>query len=275
MNIDIGQFGIWRRSPDMSTDFARTIEDLGYGALWVGGSPTGDLQLVEDALAATTSIAVTTGIVNMWREDAVTVARSYHRITEAYPGRFLLGVGIGHPESTAEYRRPYDTMVGYVQSLRSEGVPKDHIVLAALGPRALRLSAEETAGSHPYFTTPRHTRLAREIVGPDVVLAPEQTVVVDSDATRARETARAFAARYLGLRNYRNSLLREGWSESDLVDGGSDRLIDEVVLGGSIDDIASGIRAHIEAGADHVCIQDLGPDPIGSYRQLAETLLQN
>lgn len=272
MSIDIGQFGIWKRAVDVTPDLARTVEDLGYGAFWIGGSPPGDLNLVEEVIAATTSIAVPTGIVNMWREDAVTVAGSYHRIEAVHPGRLLLGVGIGHPESTAEYLEPYATMVEYLERLRSEGVPKQHIVLAALGPKALRLAADQTAGSHPYFTTPRHTRMAREIVGPGVILAPEQTVVIDGDADRARATARTFATRYLGLVNYRNSLLREGWTESDLADGGSDRFIDEVVLTGSIEDIATGIRAHIEAGADHVCIQDLGPDPITAYQNLAEVL---
>lgn len=272
MSIDIGQFGIWKRAADVTPDLARTVEDLGYGAFWVGGSPPGDLGLVEEVIAATTSIAVPTGIVNMWREDAATVARSYQRIEADHPGRLLLGVGIGHPESTAEYRKPYETMVEYLGQLASGGVPKDGMVLAALGPKALRLAADQTAGSHPYFTTPRHTRMARDVVGPGVLLAPEQTVVIDDDAGRARATARTFASRYLGLVNYRNSLLREGWSEADLADGGSDRLLDEVVLTGSIEKIASGIRAHLEAGADHVCIQDLGPDPTTAYQNLAEVL---
>jgi probable F420-dependent oxidoreductase len=273
MTIDIGRFGIWKRAADVTTGLASTVEELGYRALWIGGSPPGDLAIVEEALAATETIGIATGIVNMWREDAVTVAQSFHRIEERHPGRFLLGVGIGHPESTAEYRSPYDTMVEYLARLHEEGVPADHLVLAALGPKALRLSAEQTAGSHPYFTTPRHTSLAREIVGSGVLLAPEQTVVVDDDPDRARDTAGAFAARYLGLVNYRNSLLREGWDETDLDDGGSDRLIQEVVLTGSLDHIAAGIKAHLEAGADHVCIQDLGPDPGSGYRALAELLL--
>jgi len=272
MSIDIGQFGIWKRAADVTPDLARTVEDLGYGAFWVGGSPTGDLDVVENMIEATTSIAVPTGIVNMWREEAGTVARSYHRIEAAHPGRLLLGVGIGHPESTTEYRKPYDTMVEYLGRLHSESVPKERLILAALGPKALRLAADQTAGSHPYFTTPRHTRLAREIVGPDVLLAPEQTVVIDDDVDRARETARAFVTRYLGLVNYRNSLLREGWTESDLDDGGSDRLLHEVVLMGTVEDVAAGIRAHIDEGADHVCIQDLGPDPITAYQDLAEAL---
>jgi probable F420-dependent oxidoreductase len=147
------------------------------------------------------------------------------------------------------------------------------MILAALGPRALRLAAERTIGSHPYFTTPRHTGSAREIVGPDVVLAPEQTVVIDPDRDRAVDTARTFAQRYLGLINYRNSLLREGWSDQDLGDGGSDRLVEEVVPVGDPGVVAAAARAHLEAGADHVTIQVLGPDPVAAYRDLAVELL--
>ena len=272
MTIDIGRFGIWKRAAEVTPDLARVVEELGYGALWVGGSPPGDLAVVESVIEATSSIGVATGIVNMWREDPGTVAGSYHRIQGNHPNRLLLGVGIGHPEATSEYRKPYETMVNYLEQLDSTGVPSEHMILAALGPKSLRLAAERTAGSHPYFTTPKHTRLAREIVGPDVLLAPEQTVVVDDDLDRARDTARSFAARYLGLVNYRNSLLREGWAESELDDGGSDRLLDEVVLTGSLEEIAAGINAHVEAGADHVCIQDLGPDPESAYRDLAHLL---
>ena len=273
MSIEIGTYGIWKRAADTTTDLARTVEDLGYGSLWVGGSPSGDLGVIADVLGATESIGVATGIVNMWRDDASTVAASYHRIEASHPDRFLLGVGIGHPESTSEYRSPYDTMVGYLDELGAAGVPNERIVLAALGPRALRLAGSRTVGSHPYFTTPRHTTLAREILGEGVLLAPEQTVVVDSDAQRARDLARSFAARYLSLVNYRNSLLREGWGEQNLRDGGSDPLLDEVVLVGDAAKVADGIRAHVEAGADNVNIQALGPDPDRAYQELAAELL--
>ena len=272
MNIELGTFGIWKRAAETTTDLARRVEDLGYGSLWVGGSPSGDLGVIADVLAATKSIGVATGIVNMWRDDASTVAASYYRIDASHPDRFLLGVGIGHPESTSEYRSPYDTMVGYLDDLDAAGVPRERIVLAALGPRALRLAAGRTVGSHPYFTTPRHTKLAREIVGEGVLLAPEQTVVIDPDAKRAQDVARSFAARYLGLVNYRNSLLREGWAEQDLQEGGSDRLLDEVVLVGDAAKVADGLRAHVEAGADNVNIQALGPEPERAYRELAEEL---
>lgn len=272
-NIELGEYGIWKRATDTTPGLARDAEELGFGSLWVGGSPSGDLRLVEDAIAATDSIGVATGIVNMWRDDADTVAASFHRIEERHPGRFLLGVGIGHPEATAEYRRPYATMVAYLDELSAAGVPKEQMILAALGPKALRLAADRTVGSHPYFTTPRHTALAREIVGDQAVLAVCQTVVVDADRDRARGLARAFAARYLALVNYRNSLLREGWASEDLEDGGSDALIDRVVLTGAAADVAPGIRAHIEAGADNVNIQALGDSAAASYRALADELL--
>ena len=273
MSIELGTYGIWKRAADTTTELARMVEDLGYGSLWVGGSPSGDLGVIAEALAATESIGVATGIVNMWRDEASTVASSYHRIESSHPERFLLGVGIGHPESTSVYRSPYDTMTGYLDALHAAGVPREGIVLAALGPRALRLAAERTVGSHPYFTTPRHTRLARQVFGDGVLLAPEQTVVVDPDMARARDLARSFAARYLGLVNYRNSLLREGWAEGDLQDGGSDLLLDEVVLIGDAATVAEGIRAHVDAGADNVNIQALGPDPARAYRELAAELL--
>lgn len=273
MSIELGQFGIWQRVGDASPDITREAENLGFGAYWVGGSPKGDLKEIEDLLVATGRIPVATGIVNMWREDPVSVAASYHRIQERHPDRFLLGVGIGHPEATSEYRKPYDTIVSYLDELSDAGVPPEHIVLAALGPRVVKLSGERTAGAHPYFTTPRHTRSARDILGDGPLLAPEQTVVVGLDPDQARTIARKFAARYLGLVNYRNSLLREGWTEEDVSNAGSDRLVEEVVLMGSAEEVADGVRAHLEAGADHVCIQDIGPDPVRSFRALAEVFL--
>jgi probable F420-dependent oxidoreductase len=272
MKIELGEYGVWQRASDVTPAGAVEVERMGYGALWMGGSPGGDLAGVEAVLDATESIPVATGIVNMWRDDAETVAGSYHRISHRHPNRFLLGVGIGHPESTSEYDSPYETMVAYLDRLDAADVPKEHLALAALGPRALRLAAERTAGSHPYFTTPRHTRFARDLVGDDVLLAPEQTVVIGNDAVQLAGLARSFATRYLSLVNYRNSLLREGWAESDLDAGGSDRLLEEVVVTGDATSIAGAIQSHISAGADHVCIQVLGPQPLSGLRALADEL---
>lgn len=273
MKIDLGTFGIWQRASDVRPETAAEIESLGYGTLWVGGSPGGDLSLVSEVLDATESMPVATGIVNMWREDPATVAASYHRINEHHPDRFLLGVGIGHPEATAEYRKPFDTIVSYLDDLDSAGVPREHLCLAALGPRVLRVSAQRTSGAHPYLTTRRHTGYARELLGDEPLLAPEQTVVVGGDPEEVAALARGFVKRYLGLVNYRRNLVREGWSEEDLADGGSDALVSELVLTGPAEGVAAGIRTHVDAGADHVCIQDLSGDPMPAFRALAELLV--
>lgn len=272
MSISLGTYGIWLRASDATPEVAQKVEELGYGSLWAGGSPPGDLKGIEALIAATKSISVATGIVNMWKDDAGPVARSYHRINERHPNRFLLGVGIGHPEATKEYDSPYQTTVDYLDDLAAAGVPKEHIILAALGPRSLRLSAEKSAGTHPYFTSPRHTTLAREILGEGPVLAPEQTVIIDTDPERARRQARQFTTRYLSLVNYRNNMLREGWSEADLENGGSDELVDAIVLNGNPARVADGLRAHVEAGADNVNVQVLGDDPGSAWASLAQEL---
>lgn len=274
MGITLGTFGVWHRFRDLTPDLAAAVEELGYGAIWVGGSPPGSLDIVGALLDATERIPIATGIVNMWKDDAATVAASYHRIEARHPGRFLLGVGIGHPEVTAEYRTPYQTSVEYLDRLDDATVPAGRRVLAALGPRMLRLAGSRSAGAHPYLTTPRHTAHAREILGPGPLLAPEQKVVLDTDPERARSIGRpAVQTPYLGLSNYRTNLMREGWTVDDLAEGGSDRLIDALALHGDAAAVARGLRAHVEAGADHVAIQALGDDPLRAYRQLADLLV--
>ncbi|HEX9642429.1 MAG TPA: LLM class F420-dependent oxidoreductase [Acidimicrobiia bacterium] len=273
MPVELGRYGIWLGAGELTDTLAREAERLGFGALWVGRSPRGELAEVEAALEVTESLVLATGIVNVWREEAATVAASYHRIERRHPGRFVLGIGIGHPESTKEYDDPFATLGGYLDGLAAAGVPGERTVLAALGPRVLRLAADRTAGAHPYLTTPRHTRTAREVIGDGPLLAPEQTVVAGMDPSESLRLGRSFVARYLRLVNYRNNLLREGWTESDLADGGSDRLVDELVLTGSAAGIAAGVDAHLEAGADHVTIQDLGPDKSTAYRILAEAVI--
>ncbi len=275
MTIELGRYGAWQRISDATPERAAEIERLGYTTLWVGGSPGGDLAAVETLLDSTEQIAVATGIVNMWRDDADTIAAAYHRIDARHPERLLLGVGIGHPESTSEYRHPYQTMRDYIARLAGLDVPADEMILAALGPRALRLAAESTSGTHPYFTTPRHTRMARDLIGPGVVVAPEQTVVLGVDRSEGTRLARSFAARYLGLVNYRNSLLREGWDESDVSSGGSDELVSSVVATGGPRAAASAMDAHLDAGADHVCVQDIGPDPMAGLAAVASELSLN
>ena len=211
----------------------------------------------------------------MW---SVRPPRSRRRTTgsTAAHRRFLLGVGIGHPEATQEYRSPYDTIVDYLDVLDAEGVPVEDRVLAALGPKVLALAAERTAGAHPYLTTPEHTRRAREILGEGPLLAPEQKVVLDTDPVAARALGRPAVDRpYLHLRNYTEQPQRLGWSDADLADGGSDALIDALVVHGDAATVAAGIRAHLDAGADHVCLQLLTPpgaDPVPGLRALATAL---
>ncbi|WP_019818867.1 LLM class F420-dependent oxidoreductase [Saccharomonospora saliphila] len=275
MTANLGRIGIWRWVDGLNADLAAEVERLGYGTIWIGGSPPADLGIVDTLLDATENITVATGIVNMWSDDAASVARSYHRIVARHPGRFLLGVGVGHPEATREYCKPYDTIVSYLDELDAAGVPVGDRALAALGPNVLALAAERTAVAHPYLTTPEHTRWAREILGDGVLLAPEQKVVLDTDAARARRTARpAVATPYLSLTNYVGNLRRLGWSDDEIADGGSDRLIDALVAHGDAEAVARGVAAHLDAGADHVCVQALPPDadPLPVYRALADAL---
>ena len=270
--MQLGEFGFWQMLRNTTPEIAREAESLGYGAVWVGGSPKGDLRLVEELIDATASIPVVTGIVNMWREDATEVAASYHRIASSHPDRFVLGVGIGHPEATQEYRDPVDKIGEYLDQLDAAGVPRQRMVLAALGPKVLRIAADRTAGAHPYLTTPRHTAYARQVMGDGPLLAPDQKVVLDTDPGRAREVGRSFVESYLGRVNYRRNLMREGWAKSDIAGGGSDALIDALFLHGTAEEVAAGLRAHLDAGADHVGVHVVGDDRMAGYRKLAEVL---
>jgi probable F420-dependent oxidoreductase len=258
----LGRFGIWRGTSQVTPELAVGLERLGFGTLWLGGSPSGELTEPERILDATTSLTVATSIVNMWQ------AR--------HPGRFLLGVGAGHREATQQYAKPYETLASYVDVLLGDGVPADGLVLAALGPKVLRLAAERTAGAIPYLVTPEHTRQARAILGPGPLLAPEQKVVLETDPERARAIGRPrVQSPYLGLVNYTSNLRRLGWSDEDLSGGGSDALIDALVAHGSGEQVAARLAEHFAAGADHVAVQLLtapGADPLDGYRELAQAL---
>jgi probable F420-dependent oxidoreductase len=254
---NLGRFGVWTLGA-VTPEQAVEIEKLGYGALWVGGSPAGDLAFAEPILEATDHIQLATGIVNVWTAPAAEVAASYHRIEKAHPGRFLLGVGIGHPEHTEEYRKPYDVLVEYLDALDAANVPTSRRVIAALGPKVLELSAKRSAGAHPYLTTPEHTAQAHELIGNTVFLAPEHKVVLARDAEQARAIGRQTVEFYLDLSNYVNNFKRLGFTDSDVQKPGSDKLVDAVVAHGTPDDIAARLREHLDAGADHVCIQVLG-----------------
>jgi probable F420-dependent oxidoreductase len=271
-----GRFGIWRGAGQVTPELAVGLERLGYGTLWLGGSPDGQLAQVDQLLDATTRLSLATGIVNMWKDEARTVAASFARIDQRHPGRFLLGVGAGHREATGQYARPYETLAAYVDVLLGEGVPADSLVLAALGPKVLHLAAERTGGAHPYLVTPEHTRRARAILGSGRLLAPEHKAVLQADPQLARAIGRPRVRDpYLGLVNYTSNLRRLGWSEDDLSGGGSDALIDALVAHGTPGEVAAKLTEHLDAGADQVAIQLLsepGADPLDGYRQLAEAL---
>jgi probable F420-dependent oxidoreductase len=272
----LGRFGIWRSASQTTPDIAAAVEQLGFGAIWLGGSPVGHLAIVDQLLAATKSLIVGTSIVNIWKDDATVVATSYARIEAAFPGRFLLGVGAGHPEAIAHYASPYDALAGYVDQLQADHVPAHGIVVAALGPRVLRLAADRTAGAIPYLVPPEHTRQAREILGPDRLLAPEHKVALDPDPARGRGLGRKRVSNpYLGLVNYTSNLRRLGFTDDDLADGGSDRLVDALVAHGTAEQVAAQLRAHLDAGADHVCVQlltEADVSPLPGYAELARGL---
>lgn len=291
--VDLGATGIWTFQLDLqpaaaAIDAVRELESLGYGAIWlpeaVGKEP---LTHAAVLLGGTDRIALATGIVGIWGRDAMTAAAGQRTLCEAYPGRFLLGLGVSHGPMVEgmrgqRYERPLEKMRAYLDAMdraiyaaaQPASTPR---VLAALGPRMLALAAERAEGTHPYFVPPEHTVLARHALGPDRLLAVEQAVVLERDAARAREVARAHMAIYLGLPNYANNLRRLGFSDDDLASGGSDRLVDAIVAWGDVGEIASRVADHRGAGADHVCIQVLDPDPralpMPQWRELADALL--
>ncbi|BBX06259.1 LLM class F420-dependent oxidoreductase [Mycolicibacterium aichiense] len=252
---DLGKFGSFGRG--VTPQQAKEIESLGYGAVWVGGSPPAELDWVEPILANTTTLKVATGIVNIWTAAAGPVAESFHRIETACPGRFILGIGVGHPEAHQQYQKPIDALRGYLDKLDEYGVPESRRVVAALGPQVLKLSAARAAGAHPYLTTPEHTAQARQLIGPEAFLAPEHKAVLTTDADQARKVGRQALDIYLNLQNYLNSWKRLGFNDDDVAKPGSDRLVDAVVAYGTPEAIAARLTQHLEAGADHVPVQVL------------------
>jgi probable F420-dependent oxidoreductase len=279
VGVNIGKIGVWanihRLGVERAGEAARLAEQLGYGAWWAGGSPR--LPDVRPILEATSALVAATGILSVWSTDPGDAAAEDAALRADFPGRFMLGIGIGHPEATSDYRRPLSTMRAFLDGLDASPTPPpvDGRCLAALGPRMLDLAAARTAGTHPYFVPVAHTRVARERVGPGRLVAPEVACVVDTDPARARAVARDYAKLYLGLRNYTQNLLELGFTEADLADGGSDRLIDAVIPQGSAEQIAEVVHAHLDAGADHVCLQPLGEEgiPRASWTALAKVLV--
>jgi probable F420-dependent oxidoreductase len=261
-HLQLGEFGVWTTYRAIGEEnagvAARLVEDLGFGTFWLGGSP--QLPELLPLLEATERIVVATGILNVWASEPERVASDFADLEARFPGRVLLGIGIGHPEATGHYRKPLRTMQAFLDGLDAAParIPRTRRCLAALGPKMLELSAKRSLGAHTYFVPVDHTRAARKLLGETPILAPELACVLDADVASARTKARAYAALYLGLRNYTNNLLAHGFSQQDIADQGSDRLIDAIIPHGGADEIAAAARLHLSAGADHVCLQAVG-----------------
>ncbi|GAA1518413.1 TIGR03620 family F420-dependent LLM class oxidoreductase [Nocardioides humi] len=278
--------GVWaghfRLDPAPVADAAAELEQLGYAALWYPGGLRRVFEPAEVLLNATRSLTVATGIASIWVSTAAQAAAAWSGLEERHPGRFVLGLGVSHGPAVERYAlghydRPLQRMRGYLDELDAAGAPPAGArVLGALGPRMLQLAEERTLGSHPYLVTPDQTGVLRWQLGPDARLLPEQGVVLETDPARARELARAALAPYLALPNYVNSWLRAGFTDADVSDDGSDRLVDALVAWGEPEQIAARVRAHHDAGADHVCVQVLGADPqvppLAQWRRVAAAL---
>lgn len=253
--VPLGSYGVWLRERLVTKAIARGLEEQGYGALWLGAADGEVLEGARIALATTRTLSVATGIVNIWTSDAQATAAAYHRLEELAPGRFLLGIGAGHREANGPQAiKPYQAMNDYLDVLDREGVPADRRVLAALGPRMLRLSAERAAGAHPYLVNPDYTRSARATLGERPLLAPEHKVALSADREEGLRQAREGLDIYLrmGMQNYLENFRRLGFEDRDFEGGGSERLLDAMVAQGSPEAIAAEVRRHLDAGADHV-----------------------
>jgi probable F420-dependent oxidoreductase len=265
-----GAIGVWspqlrEGDPGAVAEAAAELEEMGFGTIWVPGREHHDLEeRLHLLLSSTQRITVATGIVSIWTHPASATAALHARLSSEFPGRFLLGLGVSHaPAVGGTYRKPLTEMVRYLDALGAADppVPRSECVLAALAPRMLALARQRALGSHPYLVTPEHTRIAREALGPDALLAPEQTVVLEEAADVARAVARAWLARYLQLPNYADNWVRIGFDRADIENGGSDRLVDALVAWGDVDAIRAKVDAQRAAGADHVAIQVVTSDP--------------
>jgi len=287
--MELGRIGVWLGPLSLlaaaeTREVAPELEDLGYSAIWFGEG-VGTKECFTQAatlLAWTQRAVVATGIANIYARDPMAMANGARTLAEAYPGRFLLGVGVSHAPSVAtrghEYARPLATMGAYLDAMDSaafrgiepsEPAPR---MLAALGPKMLQLAAGRTRGAHPYFTPPEHTAMARDVMGEGPLLAPEQAFVLETEPDAARAKAREHMGYYLGLDNYRRNLLRLGFTEDELEGGGSDRLVDAIVAWGDVDAVRARVDEHLAAGADHVCVQAVGDDPLDELRRVAPAL---
>jgi len=295
-SIPLGPIGIWTTRFDSQPaakvqEAAAELERLGYGAIWVGEA-VGREAFTQSSLllSASTRIAIATGIANIYGRDPFTMSSAQKTLTEAYPGRFVLGLGVSHIPLVEElrghrYEKPISAMTEYLDAMDRapyRAVPpktKPVRVLAALGPKMLQLAARRADGAHPYNVTPEHTAQARQILGHGPWLCPEQAVILETDRIKAREIARAFLSIYMTLPNYTNNLLRLGFHEEDFQNGGSDHLVDALVAWGGLRTVSDRVRAHHAAGADHVAVQVLTADPQGlplqEWRELAPAVLNS
>lgn len=285
----IGRVGVWTALLDQwpvgkGRAFARQLESLGYAALWIPETAVSKDVYAHAAmlLGATERIVIATGIANVWARDPVAMRNGERALAEAYPGRFLLGLGVSHEPAVKRrgglYEKPLQHMREYLDAMDRaryagpEPAEPAARVLAALGPKMLALAGERTAGAHPYFVPVEHTAFARRILGPAPLLAVEQALVLEADVAAARAAARSHMAGYLRLTNYANSLRRMGWPDADLA-GPSEGLVDAIVAHGDMDALVSRVRAHLDGGADHVCVQVLNDDPLPVLRGIAAALL--
>jgi probable F420-dependent oxidoreductase len=287
--VQLGRFGIWaggawrdRNRRSDAQQAARDLESLGYRALWISAGFRSSLEeIFRPLLEATSTMSILSGIASVWHTSEEEAGASYGRFENDFPGRFVLGLGASHgphvERSGQRYEHPYSRVLGYLDTLDADGtVPKERRVLAALGPRMLSLAKARTAGAHPYLVPVEHTKAARQVLGDGPLLCTEQAVVLEEDPATARRVARHYLADYLPLPNYANNLRRFGFSDDDLALPGSDEAVDRLVLWGDTRSIVERIGAHIDAGADHVCVQVLTESdrlPRDEYQELAAKLL--
>lgn len=291
MSGELGRIGIWsgrlqRRPTAEATDLAAEWDDLGFGALWVPESPAGKdvLTFAAVLLGATPRMVLATGIASIWARDPIAMTSARKTIGDAYPGRFVLGVGISHRSTAAmrghDYGKPVATMRSYLEAMNEapfDGHPPvadPPTVVAALGPKMVAAAGELADGIHPFLTDPDHTAGARSILGDRKIIAVEQGAILTSDPAGSRAAARTNLARYLQWPNYRNHFLRGGYDDGDLAAGGSDRLIDATYAIGDAAAIRARVDQHLAAGADHVAVQivDGGLDEAAALRELAPAL---
>ena len=293
--MDLTSIGIWAFQlglvpTSQGVEHLAELEELGFGALWVPEAVGQEaLTAAGILLAGSKRIVIATGIASIWARDAMSMNAAHQTLSEAYPGRFLLGMGVSHEVMVSRirghnYDKPYSAMAEYLDAMDKGlyfaplSTEPPQRVLAALGPKMLRLAADKAAGAHPYFVPPEHTAFARETLGPDPLLAVEQAVVLETDPTTARTIARQHTSTYVGLPNYTNNLKKFGFTDEDFAEpGGSDRLVDTIVAWGDLDTIKTRVQAHRDAGANHVCVQVIPPVatdvPLEAWRELAPALI--